>query len=157
MCVYIWLIWASRVMLVVKTVLSRAVVSDSLGPHVLQPSRILCPWDSPGKNTGVRCHAVLQGIFPIQGSNPGLPHCGQILYQLSHQRSPYKCRRHKRCRFDPWVRKIPWRRAWQPIKLFDIGLYNVCILWKLTAVSYADIFSHSVGCLFILLMMSFAV
>ena len=44
--------------------------------------------DSPGKNTGVGCHALLQGIFPIQGSNPGLPHCRWILYQLSHQGSP---------------------------------------------------------------------
>ena len=49
---------------------------------------ILCPWDSPGKNTGVGCHALLQGIFLIQGSNPGLPHCRQILYQLSYQGSP---------------------------------------------------------------------
>ena len=45
--------------------------------------------DSPGKNTGVGCHFLLQGIFPTQGSNPGLPHCRQILYRLSHQGSPY--------------------------------------------------------------------
>ena len=44
--------------------------------------------DSPGKNTGVGCYALLQGIFPTQGSNPGLPHCKQILYGLSHQGSP---------------------------------------------------------------------
>ena len=44
--------------------------------------------DSPGKNTGVGCHALPQGIFPTQGSNPGLPHCRQILYHLSHQESP---------------------------------------------------------------------
>ena len=44
--------------------------------------------DSPGKNTEVGCHALLQGIFPTQGSNPGLPHCRQILYCLSHQGSP---------------------------------------------------------------------
>ena len=43
---------------------------------------------SPGKNTGVGCHALLQGIFSTQGSNPGLPHCRWILYQLSHQGSP---------------------------------------------------------------------
>ena len=43
--------------------------------------------DSPGKNTGVGCHALLQGIFPTQGSNPGLQHCRQILYHLSHQGS----------------------------------------------------------------------
>ena len=41
-----------------------------------------------GKNTGAGCHALLQGIFPIQGSNPGLPHGRQILYWLSHQESP---------------------------------------------------------------------
>ena len=43
--------------------------------------------DSPGKNTGVGCHALLQGIFPTQGSNPDLPHC-RCLYCLSHQGSP---------------------------------------------------------------------
>ena len=51
------------------------------------PARLLCPWDSPGKNTGVGCHALLQGIFPTQGSNPDLPHYRQILYCLSHQGS----------------------------------------------------------------------
>ena len=44
--------------------------------------------DSPGKTTGVGCHALLKGIFPIQGSNSGLPHCRWILYRLSHQGSP---------------------------------------------------------------------
>ena len=44
--------------------------------------------NSPGENTGVGCHALLQGIFPIQGSNPGLPHCRQIHYQLSQQEAP---------------------------------------------------------------------
>ena len=44
--------------------------------------------DSPGKNTRVGCHALLQGIFPNQGLNPGLPHCRQTLYHLSHQGSP---------------------------------------------------------------------
>ena len=48
----------------------------------------LCPWDSPGKNTGVGYHAFLQGIFPIQGLNPDLPHCRWIHYYLSHQGSP---------------------------------------------------------------------
>ena len=42
---------------------------------------------SPGKNPGVGCHALLPGIFPTQGSNPGLPHCRRILYHLSHQGS----------------------------------------------------------------------
>ena len=44
--------------------------------------------DSLGKNTEVVCHALLQGIFPTQKPNPGLPHCRWILYQLSHQGSP---------------------------------------------------------------------
>ena len=46
------------------------------------------PWNSPGQNTGVGSLSLLQGIFPTQGPNPGLPHCRQILYQLSHQGSP---------------------------------------------------------------------
>ena len=58
---------------------SCSVMSDSLTPQ-----RLYSPWNSPGKNTGVGCHALLQGIFTTQGSNPGLPHCRWILYQLSH-------------------------------------------------------------------------
>ena len=67
---------------------SRSVVSNSLQPHGLKPTRSSCPWDSPGKNTGVGCHALLQGIFPTQGLNLGLPHCRRILYHLSLQGSP---------------------------------------------------------------------
>ena len=52
------------------------------------PARILCPWNSPGKNTGVGSHSFLQGIFTTQGWNPGLPFCTWILYCLSHQGSP---------------------------------------------------------------------
>ena len=47
--------------------------------------QFLCPWNSPGKNTGVRCHALLMGIFPTQGWNLGLLHCRQILYHLYYQ------------------------------------------------------------------------
>ena len=67
---------------------SCSVMSNSVRPRGLEPTRLLCPWDSPGKNTGVGCHFLLQGIFPTQGSNPGLPHCRWILYQLSHEGSP---------------------------------------------------------------------
>ena len=63
------------------------VMSDTLQPRGLQPARLLCPWDSPGKNTGVGCHALPQGVFPTQGWNLGFPHCRQILYQLSHHRT----------------------------------------------------------------------
>ena len=55
-------------------------VSDSLQPH--------SPWNSPGQNTGVGSLSLLQGIFPTQGSNPGLPRCRRILYQLTHKGSP---------------------------------------------------------------------
>ena len=64
---------------------SRSVVSDSMRPHRLKPTRLLCPWDFPGKSTGVGCHFLLQRIFPTQGSNLGLLHCRQMLYHLSHQ------------------------------------------------------------------------
>ena len=47
---------------------------------------LLCPWDFPSKSTEVGCHFLLQRIFLTQGSNPGLPHCRQMLYRLSHQR-----------------------------------------------------------------------
>ena len=58
-------------------------MSDSL-----RTLRLYSPWNSPGQNTGVGNLSLLQGIFPTQGSNPGLPHCRRILYQLSHQGSP---------------------------------------------------------------------
>ena len=147
---------------------------------------LLCPWDFPGKSTGVGCHFLLQRIFPTQGLNPGLPHCRQTLYHLSHQGTWYKhhakwtkgldgnSSRQEwnrlplllpeiqqyflvinnsqfvvclwflepsnffgkkidefyryfegfpggsavRPGFDPWVRKIPWRRAWQATLVF---------------------------------------
>ena len=61
---------------------SCSVVSDSLWPHGLYN-----PWNSLGQNTRVSSLSLLQGIFPTQGSNPGLLHCRQILYQLSHKGS----------------------------------------------------------------------
>ena len=51
-------------------------------------TRLLHPWDFLGKSTGVGCHFLLQGIFPTQGLNPGLPPCRQTLHRLSHQGSP---------------------------------------------------------------------
>jgi len=52
-------------------------------------ARLLCPWNSPGKNTGVGSHSHLQGIFLTQGLNLSFLHCWQVLYHLSHQGSPY--------------------------------------------------------------------
>ena len=63
-------------------VLVASVVSDSLRPYgQLLPTRLICSWDSPGKNTAVGSHSLLQGIFPTQGLNPGLLH-------YRHQGSP---------------------------------------------------------------------
>ena len=59
---------------------SHSVVSDFRKP----PHRLYSPWSSPGQNTRVGNRSLLQGIFPIQESNPGLLHCRQILYQLSY-------------------------------------------------------------------------
>ena len=57
-------------------------------PVLCDPHGLYSPWNSPSWNTGVGNLSVLQGIFPTQGSNPGLPHCRWILHPLSHQGSP---------------------------------------------------------------------
>ena len=66
---------------------SRSVVSDSLWPHGLYS-----PWNSPGQNTGVGSLSLLQRIYPTQGSNPGLPLCRWILYQLGRKGNPNSLR-----------------------------------------------------------------
>ena len=74
-------------------------------------TRLLRPWDFLGKSTGVGCHFLLQGLFLTQGANPGLPHCRQMLYCVSHQgRRPW---------FNSWVRKIRWRRDSLPTTVFS--------------------------------------
>ena len=72
---------------------SHSAMSNSLQPdgRGLQPARLLCPWDSPGKKTGVGCCALLQGIFPTQGSNPGLPHCRWIFLPFQLTGKPHLC------------------------------------------------------------------
>ena len=76
---------------------SCSVLFNSLRPYGrLEPGRLLCPWDFPGNSPEVDCHFLLQGIFPTQGSNLGLPHYRQMLYCLSHQevinkKSEVKC------------------------------------------------------------------
>ena len=59
--------------------------SKALQPHELLPTRFLCPWNSPDKNTRVGSHSLIHGIFPTQGSNPFLMHWMQILYHLNDQ------------------------------------------------------------------------
>ena len=74
----------------IKDRVSYSVMSKPLRPHGLQPSRLLCPWNSPSKNTGVGSLSLLQGIFPTQGSNPDLLHYRQVLYHLSHVQENFK-------------------------------------------------------------------
>ena len=111
----------------------------------LQPHGLYTLWNSPGRNTGVGSSSLLQRIFLIQGSNPGLPHCRWILYQLSHQlrilewiaysfsrgsswpRNRSWSRIHLQCRglqFNSWLEKIPWRRKWLPTPVFWSGEFH---------------------------------
>ena len=78
-----------------------SVMSDSLRPH-----GPYSPWNSPGQNTGVGSLSVLWGIFPTQGSNPGLPHCRQIIYQLSYQGSPIFHCSAKKCKIFLYINLI---------------------------------------------------
>ena len=71
-----------------KVSVSCSLVSDSLQPHGLKLTRLLCSWNSPCKDTGVGSHSLLQGVFLTQGLNLGLLHYRQILYHLRYQRSP---------------------------------------------------------------------
>ena len=69
------------------------------------------PWNSPGKNTEVGSLPLLQGIFPTQGSNPGLPHFEQTLYPLSHQGSPTNLDSILKNRNITWPTNISWVKA----------------------------------------------
>ena len=114
-------------------------MSDSVRPHRRQPTRLPHPWDSPGKNTGVGCHFLLQCMkvkvkslshvrllaTPWTAAHQGPPSMGfsrQEYWSGVPLPSPTcQCRRHKRCWYDSWVRKIPWRREWQPTPVFLPG------------------------------------
>ena len=89
------------------------VMSDSLWPPGLYPARLLCPWDSPGKNTGVGCHSLLQGIFPIQGSNSCHLHWLADSSPLNHLGSPFSYEAPSELRFIKVVKAL-WFRSWGP-------------------------------------------
>ena len=72
-------------MLLLYLELFRTIVKVIRSCLTLPPHGLYSPWNSPGQNPGVGSLSLLQGIFPTQGSNPGLPHGRWILYQLSHQ------------------------------------------------------------------------
>ena len=83
MCIFLTL--SARIKVKKKLKCSHSVVSDSLQPMDCSPPGFLCAWNSLGKNTGMGCDSLLQGIFPAQGLNLGLLHCRQILHHLSHR------------------------------------------------------------------------
>ena len=80
----------------------------------------LCSWNFPGKNTGMVSHSLLQGIFLTQGSNPGLPHCRQVLYHLSHQGSPYICMCVYICIYIPCVYIREYYSAIQRMEFYHL-------------------------------------
>ena len=95
-------------------------VLSSLRPHGLQPARVLCSWDFPGKNTGVGCHFLLQGIFLTQGMNLHLLrllHCQAIVY-LSHLGKPLEEEMATHSSILAW--EIPWME--EPGGLQSVGL-----------------------------------
>ena len=89
-----------------------------IGYLVQQKTRLLCPWDFPGKSTVVGCHFLLQEMFPTQGLNPGLPHCRQMLYHLSYQgyKTPHQMSQVRTHNFE-WH-----RRAMAPLPSATIKL-----------------------------------
>ena len=103
---------------------SRSVVCDPQRPHGLQPTRLLLPWDSPGKSTGVGCQCLLRAnIYWIIILCQALAKCPTYFIASIHpirgfpggasgKESACQCRRHRRHRFHPWVGMIPWRRKW---------------------------------------------
>ena len=123
-------------------VFSHSIMSNSLWSHGLQPTRLLCPWDFPGKNTGVGCHFLLQGTFSTQGSNLHLLcllHCWQILYHWAtgsqrtvenssrdgNTRPPYLPPEKSICRSRSTVRTGHGTTDWFQI---GKGVHQSCIL-----------------------------
>ena len=98
-----YLAWASRCFPIPLSLWDHNSGKTSLWPHGLYS-----PWNSLGQSTRVGSLSLLQGIFPAQESNPGLPHCRQILYQLSHKGSP----RSLEWVAYPFSSRSSWPRNW---------------------------------------------
>ena len=125
-------------------------MSDSVRPHRRQPTRLPRPWDSPGKNTGEGCHFLLQCMKvkserevaqsyptlsdPMDCSLQAPPSMGfsrQVCWSGGPLPSPRRWYRggeftcqSRSCSFNPWVRKIPWRKTWQPTPVFLPGEFH---------------------------------
>ena len=108
-CVLLWLVTQSCLTL--------------FSPMDCRPPGSSVHGDSPGQDTGMGCHALLQGIFPTQGSNPGLPHYRRILYLLSYQRPVKMAKNEKTDNDECWWRRrttgllIPcwWNVKWKTV------------------------------------------
>ena len=115
-----------------------SVVSVSLWPHGLWLTRLLCPRDSPGKNTGV--DLLLQRIFPTQGSNPGLPRCRRILHRLSPEWCLFgEPRSHffisDRSSVTPWVGRWASLVSTSRLLWFSLCFIPHCMNWIIIPVS----------------------
>ena len=89
-------------------------VSESLRLYRLQPTRVFCPWDFPGKNTGMGCHFLLQGIFPTQESNSHLLHWQANSLPLSHQEALKVERTDSNWGLLPWLECFCLRKGTWP-------------------------------------------
>ena len=116
-----------------RTLLSFLCVCVLLLSHVhlcnlmdCSPPRLLCPWNSPGKNTGVDCHSLLQGIFPSQGLNPGLLKSGRF-FTICAIREDQVCFTH-----SPNQLRNPCYSNLSSYTLYHIilGIYNKCCVYR---------------------------
>ena len=97
--------------------------------------------DSPCKNTGVGCHALVQGIFPTQGLNPGIPHCRRILYCLSHQGSP----RILEWVAHPFSRGSSWPRNWTGVSCISGRFFTSWATREVQYIHYYVYFEFTLG------------
>ena len=127
---------------------SLLVMSDSLWPQGLLPTRLLCPWDSPGKNTGVGCHSFLQAIFLNQGLNLDLLHCRQILDCLSHPQGPNLIVWVLKSGWGGWrigQRAVMWELWLLPLKM-EKGAMGQKTWWPLNSVDESQ-FAENITCI----------
>ena len=117
-------------------------MSNSLQPHGLEPTRLLCPWDFPGINTRVSCHFPPQGIFPTQGSSPCFPYWQAEFFflPLSRKGSPMKALTEEEiqpCRFFPLHQVLPRPNVCLRGSLGYMRVKENLLPWFVPSTSYA--------------------
>ena len=131
---------------------SCSVVSNVLWLHEPQHIRPPCPSPTPGVHTNPCplsrwCHPTISSsVVPFSSCPQSFPASGSFqMSRSSHHVA--KCRRCKRREFDPWVGKIPWRRAWQPTPVFCLFVCFFCLFiyfnWRITTLKYCGGFCHT--------------